>query len=58
MGMWVLLASVSSSLEGCIKMNLLRVQAYCVLHLLCGVQTQSHTLLLGEIGSKGMYHYV
>lgn len=47
MGMWVLLAFVSFFLEGCIKVNLLGLQAYCVLHLLCGAQAQSHTLLLG-----------
>lgn len=29
------------------------VRAYCVLHLLCGAQAQSHMLLLGEIASKG-----
>lgn len=48
MEVWVLLTSASSSLEGCLQVNL---QAYCV--PTNGVWAQSHMLLLGEIGSKG-----
>lgn len=54
MEMWVLLTSASSSLEGCIKMNLLGCRSTVCCTYYVGLRLRATQLLLGEIGSKRM----